>query len=69
MAQNNNSNNNNNNNVNNSINQTINSVVANSNDLCLEFLDNLPVDSGNFSTQDLINSLDNDSFNIQDILQ
>ncbi|XP_011184641.2 neurogenic protein mastermind isoform X2 [Zeugodacus cucurbitae] len=52
----------------NAINQTINSVVASSNDLCLEFLDNLPVDSGNFSTQDLINSLDNDNFNLQDIL-
>lgn len=53
-----------------SINQTINHVVANSNDLGLEFLDSLPIgDASNFSAQDLLNSLDNENFNIQDILQ
>ena len=40
-----------------------------SNDFNLEFLDQLPVDGNNFSAQDLLMSLENETFNLQDMLQ
>ncbi|CAD7088880.1 unnamed protein product [Hermetia illucens] len=46
-----------------SINQTINSVVSNTNDFGLDFLENSG-DVGNLSAQDLLNSLDSENFNI-----
>ncbi|XP_055706322.1 neurogenic protein mastermind isoform X2 [Phlebotomus papatasi] len=46
------------------------SISPSGNDFNFEFLENIPVgDSSGFSAQDLFNSLDNDSFNIQDMLQ
>ena len=38
------------------------------NDFGLEFLEHLPAEGATFTAQDLLNSLENDSFNIQDIL-
>ncbi|XP_059608449.1 neurogenic protein mastermind isoform X2 [Phlebotomus argentipes] len=45
-------------------------ISPSGNDFNFEFLENLPVgDTSGFSAQDLFNSLDNDSFNLQDMLQ
>ncbi|XP_055694053.1 neurogenic protein mastermind isoform X2 [Lutzomyia longipalpis] len=46
------------------------SISPSGNDFNFEFLENIPVgDTSGFSAQDLFNSLDNDSFNLQDMLQ
>ncbi|GAB0090178.1 Neurogenic protein mastermind [Sergentomyia squamirostris] len=51
--------------------QTTNASISPSgNDFNFEFLENIPVgDTSGFSAQDLFNSFDNDTFNLQDMLQ